>query len=137
MTCWLISITRRPRCGSAMVCSCVGDDCHAKPQATRRSLRILPAIGLADQADQFDDVVDLHLLQHAGPVFGDRLLADPQLAGDLLGVLAGHQPIEHLALAVRERFQAGRQFGRARGLLLPLGVAVDRLLDAGQQRLGG
>ena len=68
---------------------------------------ILPAIGLADQADQLDDVVDLHLLQHAGPVFGDRLLADPQLAGDLLGMLAGHQPIEHLALTVRERLRRG------------------------------
>ena len=66
---------------------------------------------LGHQADELDDAVDLHFFEHAGAVFGDGLLADAQLAGDLLRVLAGHQQIEHFALPRGERFDAGRQFG--------------------------
>ena len=47
--------------------------------------------GVIHQPHEFDDVVNLHLFEDAGAVFGDGFFADAKLAGYLFRVLSGQK----------------------------------------------
>ena len=83
---------------------------------------------------KFDDAVDLHLIEHPGAVFGDRLLADAQFGGDLLGVSCRPPADRALRAGARRAFRCGPPVRPSAPLTPRTGVAVDGLLNPRQHR---
>src|SRR5215471_13491404 len=58
-------------------------------------------------AHQIGEASSLHLDHEIGPVVLDRSRADAKVVGNLLVGMSSHQSLEDIALAVRQRREAG------------------------------
>ena len=103
--------------------------------ASGNSVRSRESKGLG-HPDQPGEGIGLHLLHDSRAVGFDRLLADPQLAGDLLVKPAGDDECEHLRLAWRESRDPSFDLGDPGSLVQIADILLDGPTHRFQQNIG-